>query len=272
MNSSGLWTAYGRPEKKGGNLRLKLIGCEVLCRELCQALVRCRHHVDVEFLPKGLHDLGAAGMLARLQEVLARVDESKYEAILLGYALCGNGIVGLQARTIPLVVPRGHDCITLLLGSRQRYHDYFNSHPGVYFTSTGWLERGQSLQQTSQLSLRNETGIGYSYEELLEKYGEENARFLFDQLCNYTRNYGQMTYIEMGIEPDNSFEQKTVEEAEKRGWRYEKLQGDMRLFNQLLGGEWNPEDFLVVRPGCRIKSCYDERIVDAVEADKQVFP
>jgi hypothetical protein len=219
--------------------------------------------VDVEFLPKGLHDLGSAGMLARLQEVLDRVEETKYDAIVLGYALCGNGIVGLRAKTIPLVVPRGHDCITLLMGSRQRYNEYFNSHPGVYFTSTGWLERGQTLEHTSQLSLRNQVGIGYTYEELLEKYGEENAKFLFDQLCNFTRNYGQFTYIEMGIEPDESFERETIKESEKRGWNYEKLQGSMRLFDELLGGDWNPEDFLIVPPGKKIIACYDDRIAEA---------
>lgn len=243
-------------------MRLKLIGCEVLCRELCLALSRSRNHIDVEFLPKGLHDLGAPGMLARLQEALGRVDESRYDAIVLGYALCGNGIIGLQAGSIPLIVPRGHDCITLLLGSRERYREYFDAHPGVYFTSTGWLERGQTLEQTSQLSLRNQTGIGYNYEELLEKYGEENAKFLFDQLCDYTRNYGQMTFIEMGFEPDDSIERQTIQKAEERGWTYEKIQGNMRLFDTLLAGNWSGEDFLIVPPGKKIIPCYDDRIAD----------
>jgi len=42
------------------------------------------NQVDVEFLPKGLHDMGQAGMSARLAEVLAAVDETKYEAVLFG--------------------------------------------------------------------------------------------------------------------------------------------------------------------------------------------
>ena len=59
-------------------------------------------------------------MSARLGEILASVDESKYEAILLGYGLCSNGLVGLTARSIPLVIPV-HDCITLFLGSKEQY-------------------------------------------------------------------------------------------------------------------------------------------------------
>ena len=41
-------------------MRLKLISCEVLYREMCAAISRAPHEVDVEFLPKGLHDEGVA--------------------------------------------------------------------------------------------------------------------------------------------------------------------------------------------------------------------
>ena len=108
-------------------MRLKLIACEIMYRELCTAVARSVNLVDVEFLPKGLHDIGQAGMSSRLAEVLAGVDETRYEAILLGYGLCSNGLVGLAARSIPLVVPRAHDCITLFLGSKERYLEYFRA-------------------------------------------------------------------------------------------------------------------------------------------------
>ena len=59
-------------------------------------------------------------MQERLQDAVIRSDKAGYEAILFGYALCGNGLLGLTAFTVPLVIPRAHDCITLLLGSRQQ--------------------------------------------------------------------------------------------------------------------------------------------------------
>lgn len=127
-------------------MRLKLISCEVLYREMCFAIARSPHQVDVEFLPKGLHDLGSEPMRRRLQECVDRVD-AQFEAVLMGYALCGNGLVGLCARAVPIVIPRAHDCIALLMGSRQRYQAYFDENPGVYFRSTGWLERGGNLEQ-----------------------------------------------------------------------------------------------------------------------------
>ena len=68
-------------------MRLKLIACEILYREFCAAVARSANQVDLEFLPKGLHDVGQAGMSSRLVEVLGEIDESKYDAVLLGYAL-----------------------------------------------------------------------------------------------------------------------------------------------------------------------------------------
>jgi hypothetical protein len=242
-------------------LRLKLIACEILYRELCAAIARSVNQVDVEFLPKGLHDMGQAGMSAKLGEVLAAVDETKYEAVLFGYALCSNGLVGLTARNIPLVVPRAHDCITLFLGDKERYLEYFQSHPGVYFKTSGWIERGEGLEQYKQDSIAHQSGMLQTYEELVAKYGEDNAKFLYDQLCNMTRNYTGLTFIEMGIEPDDRFERQARQQAAERGWKYEKLPGDMTLVQRLLDGPWDDDRFLVVPPGGRVATSFDETII-----------
>ncbi len=243
-------------------MRLKLIACEILYREVCACVARSPNTIDVEFMPKGLHDLGAAPMRDRLQNALDAVDPSQYEAVLFGYALCGTGLAGVVARSRPVVVPRGHDCITLFLGSRDRYAKYFEEHPGVYFKTTGWIERGSSLVPLS----RERTGIGQTYGELAAKYGEDNAKYLYEQLGSYSRNYGQFTFIEMGVEPDGRFERATREEAEQRGWRFEKIAGDLSLLQRLVDGNWAGDDFLVVPPGWRVVAHHDERILGAERA------
>ena len=240
-------------------MRFKLIGCEVLYRELCDAVARAPHAVDVEFLPKGLHDRGGAGMRAELQRRIDAVDGGAYSTVLLGYALCGNGLEGLVARSLPLVAPRAHDCIALLLGSRRRYQEYFDAHPGVYYRSTGWLERGSTLEQLAQ----RRTGAGYQLEGLVRQYGEENGRYLFDELNRYQQAYTQLTFIETGLEPDGRFEDEARREARERGWSFEKLAGSPRLFRALVAGDWNPDEFLVVEPGWRIAARYDDAIIRA---------
>jgi hypothetical protein len=244
-------------------LNLKLVACEILYREFCAAIARSVNRIDVEFLPKGLHDIGQAGMFARLQEGLAQIDETGYEAILFGYGLCSNGLVGLAAGRVPLVIPRAHDCITLFLGDKDRYLSYFRSHPGVYFKTAGWIERGNSLQQFDPAAIQNRSGMMQSYDDLVAKYGEDNAQFLYEELCNMTRNYCQYTFIAMGIEPDDRFERQARAEAAQRGWKFERLQGSMRLVQQLLDGPWDEEHFLVVPPGQRVAPSYDERVIKA---------
>ena len=247
-------------------MRLMLLSCEIFFREFCACVARSPHTIDVEFLPKGLHDIGTDGMHQRLQAALDQIDEKSYDAILLGYGLCNNGIVGLRARLRPLVVPRAHDCITLFMGSPARYMDYFQNNPGVYFKTTGWVERGNADGELSQLALGKNLGMAQTFEELAARYGEENARFLQEELGNLTKHYRQFTFIKMGMEQDDRYEQQTREDAAARGWKFEKLEGDMGLIERLVNGVWDEKEFLVVPPGHRVVPTYDERIIGTEQA------
>lgn len=237
-------------------MRCLLIACEVLLRELADAVARSPHIVDVEFLPKGLHDTGCQRMLATLQAAVDRADPDRYDAVLLGYALCGNGIHGLEARRTRVVAPRAHDCIALLMGSRQRYAEYFTANSGVYYRSTGWVERGRGLEQ-----LGLDTSV--TLDDLIAKYGDDNGRYLYDEMIRVRRSYRQLTFIETGLEPDGSCEQAARGEAAENGWAFEKMAGDLRLFRALVAGNWDAAEFLVVEPGCRIVASYDDGVIKA---------
>ncbi|MDR2441020.1 MAG: DUF1638 domain-containing protein [Planctomycetaceae bacterium] len=247
-------------QNNGRNCRFKLFACEILFREICSIVAVAKNRIDIEFLPKGLHDIGRQAMSSRLSEKINSVDETEYNAILLGYALCSGGIVGLTARTIPIVVPRAHDCITLFLGNRQRYHDYFFANSGTFFKTTGWIERGASLGQGVPDDMSEKLGLGMSFQKMVERYGEDNARYLKDQLSQM-RFYTKMAFIETGVEPDDFFEQQTIELAQKHQWKFEKLQGDLNLLYRLLNGIWDNEDFLIVPPGYQIDFSYDDNII-----------
>jgi len=85
-------------------MRFKAIICQVFTREFEAVLARTSHSVDVENVPMGLHDLGVE-MRGHLQERIDAADASGYDAILLGYALCGRGTEGLRAGKTQLVCP-----------------------------------------------------------------------------------------------------------------------------------------------------------------------
>jgi len=208
-------------------MRLKLLACEILCREISSLAAESPHRIDIEFLPQQLHVIGRVRMKDRLAEYLATVNEDAYDAVLLGYALCSGGIAGLSAGKTPLVVPRAHDCITLFLGSRKKYEDYFFANGGTYFLTAGWLEQGNALD-----------------------HGIEMMPF-----------YNKIAFIEMGIEPDSTFEQRAQEIAEQHHWQFEKLTGDLSLLRRFINGDWN-EDFLIVPPGGQIRQTYNDDVIE----------
>jgi hypothetical protein len=238
-------------------MRLKLISCEVLLREMCDAVARSPHQVDTEFLPKGLHDLGGAAMAKHLQQSIDQT--TGYDAITLGYALCGNGLHGLKANSVPVAAMRAHDCIALLLGSRERYIELVTEEPGTYFRSTGWLERGAGLEQL----VSDRTGLGISLDQFIEKYGEDNGRYLYAEMTRYQTSYSRLVYIETGLEPDRRFHEEAQREADERGWRFEAVKGSLEIFKRLVWGEWANDDIVVAQPGERFAARYTDEILTA---------
>jgi hypothetical protein len=177
-------------------MRLKAIICQVLSREFEQAIARSPHSIELEILPMGLHDYGVA-MRPRIQQQIDASDASGFDAILLGYALCGRGTDGLTAGITPLVLPRAHDCIGILMGGRRAHERYFENHPGVYYRSPGWIEfqkSGRNLEPAWAVA-RNSMGERRSREELIQQYGEENGAFLYEQFTAYRRAYSGLTYM-----------------------------------------------------------------------------
>ena len=243
-------------------MRFRVIACQVLARELNS--VRSKQSIDMEILPMGLHDLGAS-MRPRLQERIDASDHDGYDAILLGYALCGRGTEGIKAGETQLVIPRAHDCIGLLMGSRQRYEDYFHTHPGTYYRSPGWIENqveGSSLEPATVAANRL-SGERLTRDELVTRYGSENGNYLFHEFSAYRKRYTGLTYISTGDQLEDQFRNRAIAEAEKEGWVFQEIEGSLTLLERLVNGEWDAADFLVVPPGAALRVTLGTSIVEA---------
>ncbi len=225
-------------------LRLQLIACKVLQREAYLCASRSPNVVDVVLMEQGLHN-EPDRLRTEVRKALGQTHDIQgrpYDASLLGYGLCSNGTVGLTAE-IPIVIPRGHDCITLLLGSKNRYQEYFDSHRGVYWYSPGWIE--------------SETQPGRDrYERLLveytAKYSQDNAEYLMEVEQTWMKEYKWAVYIDWGLVDSESYRIYTKRCAEFLGWDYDELKGDPGLMQRFVDGQWDETEFLVVLPGRRI--------------------
>lgn len=246
-----------------------MIACAVLARECYHCASISRNIVDVTVVEQGLHDIGEEKMSSALQSEIDAVDIEKYEAILLAYGLCNNGIRNLSA-AIPIVLPRAHDCITLLMGSHAKYMEYFHSHPGTFFRSVGWAENANSNLSNPQSTTR-EMGIS-TYDEYVEIYGEENAKYLMETLNDHLKNYSHLAYIDTELPGTESYIQEARQWADKQGWKYSTVYGSMRLIAKLMDGNWTEDELLIVPPGQTIDASHDDQIIRIKEVEQTGTP
>ena len=233
--------------------RYHLIACRVLKLELDHFTGLSKNTFTINYLEQGLHNTPDL-LRARLQDAVDAAPKEA-DAILIGYGLCCNGITGLQARAARLVIARAHDCITYLLGSKEKYREYFDAHPGTYWYSPGWIETGTQPGRERYERLRK---------DYVEKYGEENADYLIEMEQGWMKKYSNAAYVDLGFDEGGAGKAFTRACAEFLGWHYDELVGRPDLVKRFVNGTWDKEDFLVVEPGETIAASNDSRIVKTV--------
>jgi hypothetical protein len=244
--------------------RLKFIGCEIIHREACALAARSPHFVDLEFLRKGLHDLERKDMTGMIQERIDAVDADRYDAVILGYARCNDGLAGVRAGALPLVIAKAHDCITFFFGSREAYREYFDAHPGTYYLTTGWCERNTNDEQHAPAYGRRgvmaNLGLTESYEDMVAKYGKDNADFILETMGGWKKGYNTVLYLEMGLCDEEPFLERARRHAAGNAWEFQHRRGDWSLLEKLFFGRWD-EDFVIAPPGRRIVARNDDDVL-----------
>ena len=252
-------------------MRLKLIACKIFSREFSYLCSLSDNIVDITWIrqgkhnyPEELHDLLQAeidaiesGMDNHTNKMLDNSENddgiaADFDAILLGYGLCSNAVSGLTAKSHRLVIPKAHDCITLFLGSKERYAKYFNEIPGCYWYTADWIEN------TDMPGPDREARMTKYFEE--QGYDEDTIEYLLEAL-NGLANYHNAAYIRLPLFDKDIYKDITKKAAEHFGWQYHEIDGDMSLMERFISGDWNEEDFIVLEPGEIAVQSYDEEIL-----------
>lgn len=241
-------------------MRYKALTCEALARPAYASAARSPHIVDVELVPRNLHQ--PAEIRGRLQSMIDLSNGQGYDALLLGFGLCGQATNGLAARDVPLVLPRAHDCITLYLGNRQKYLEENEKEPGTYWYAQDYLERNAGKNAALTMGASTGDDAQALYQRYLEKYGQAKADRLMAVMSEWMNHYKRAVYLDTGLGGDGKVETQAREEADRRGWAFERVTADLILIQRLLDGDWQ-EDFLVVHPGEQVGMSYDTDIVKA---------
>jgi hypothetical protein len=242
---------------------LKLISCNVFQREASWCIARSPHVIDPEYTELGEH-VRSAGLRELIQGRINAAEASgkAYDAILLLFGLCGNSTVGLQARKTRLVIPRAHDCCTILLGSKARCAEHFGQAPSTPFSSSGYLERGNYFLRTSDDGAAS-LQTGDAYQALVEKFGEEDAKFIWAEMHPDNGN-DKAVFIDLPQTRHLGYAEQFEAKAKAAGKQSVRLDGDIRLIENLIQGNWDGAEFLIVPPGNAIEGVYDwEQVVRA---------
>jgi len=170
------------------------IVCDVMKDEFTRYKNDTDNSLECVFLEQHLHNTPDV-MNKKLQEVIDGVD-GNYDKILLGYGLCSNGVVNLKSEKHEIIIPKVDDCISLFLGSREKYIEEFRKDPATYYLCRGWIEYGGDpyrgyLLWTGQENRIPESWLG-NRKVYGQKYDREMAEFLFVEIM---KNYNQVTLI-----------------------------------------------------------------------------
>lgn len=240
-------------------MRLRLIACDTLRREISHLVPKSQHQIDLDWLPIGTQEAPDSARRA-LQEKIDNFEPNEYDGILLGYCLCNTFIAGLTTPHTPLVVPRVYDHTDLYLGSRQRHKESFEKEPGTFYFTSGRVEAWDSSQGHSAWTQSHRLLRQRTYENMVKEYGADNAKTMIDTVKDWSCPFFCGCFIKTGLEGDEEARLKAQQICSEDGWRFEEVEGDLGLLQRWLCGPWAPEEFLIVKPGQRVIETFDETV------------
>ena len=242
----------------------KILACKIFQRELSQVIPLCPNVLDITYMQQDLHSHPNLLRDALQNEInliesgndlhTNRIHLENTDAILLGYGLCSNALVGITSTRFPLVIPRAHDCITHFMGSKERYADYFEKVKGTFFYTQGWLDLGLDIGQAD---------IERKRSEYLERFDgdEDTVEYLLEMDKEILNNYRYVTYITWPGMPNESGIAAAKKLASETGLDVLQYEGSNRLLSDFVNGNWNEEDFLILEPGQSLQPSYDSMII-----------
>jgi len=204
-----------------------IIACRTIADELNIALKETGCEYPVLWIDSGLH-INPESLKKRLQEEL---DSLKgIEQVLLAFGYCGNALLGLKANNFRMIFPRADDCITILLGSRDKRKE-ISGEMGTYFLTKGWLDY--------------ERNIWAEYRDSVKRMGREKTDRIYKLLL---KHYERLGIIETGAYNLEDFLKTTEIISRELKLKHQVIPGTLAYLKKLLTGPWDSE-FVLIKPG-----------------------
>ncbi|MBU0456424.1 MAG: DUF1638 domain-containing protein [Gammaproteobacteria bacterium] len=211
-----------------------IVACRIMQPEL-EKIRKLNDGVEIRYLDQGLH-MTPKKMAPLIQEQIDLVT-GRFDEIVLGYGLCANGIVGVQARKEGLYVPRSHDCIALFMGSCEAYRTAIKKRPGTFYLTSGWIEDRKDP-------------LGYMEDKYVPRMGRETAKW---GMKEELKNYSHFVLINTGVGDLDRMRRQTLENAKFFCKEYEEIPGSLALLRKMIMEPLHDDDFIFIEPGGSIR-------------------
>ncbi len=208
-----------------------ILACSTLRQELELVMDRLLCSYPVEWVDSGLH-VWPDSLRINIQKKLDELDP-KYTTVLMLFGFCGNSMVGINSNDRTIILPLAADCIPIFLGSQEERD---RAGMDTYFFTAGYLNF--------------ETTMVSEFKRAITKYGQKRGSSIMRALMAH---YKRLAVVDTGAFEVQAVVDGVKELSDELEIPTVVLQGNLRIIENLLLGNWQEEDFLIVRPGGSIK-------------------
>lgn len=203
-------------------MRFLIVSCKVFEGEI-KRILGDNHKHSIVMLDFGYHRRPVL-LQQKLQHIIDSA--SGVDAVLLVYGYCG-GSLKLDARNLPVIIPRVHDCFDIMLGVDRRFR-LFSEEPGTYFLSEGWVRKdGTPIEKIWGIQKRLKNS---------------NDKILNEIYAGYKR----IVFVKTGVETVESI-LRARHAAVELGWRFIEEDSNLDVMKKLFSGQWD-RDFIILNP------------------------
>lgn len=209
-----------------------IIACRTIEDELNFVLKEARLDFPIIYAEAGLHS-HPEKLKNFVQDTINEIDNVDY--ILLGYGLCGNGLIGLSSKNATLILPQYDDCVAIFLGSRERYRANLGSEMGAFFLTQGMMRYFNPRKEF--------------YDDIVLKVGTKKAQLYCKIIFE---NYKSFAMVETGAYDAEALFVEIENQAKFFDFKTHRISGTLEVLRKLVTGQWG-ENFQVVPPGKEIE-------------------
>jgi len=210
-------------------MKTVIIACNTIKPELLHAKEAVGCDYPIIWSGAGLHDTPKI-MKTVLERCIAKAEAQGAEKILFAMGYCGGSLEGLSSKA-EIILPKVDDCITLLLGSKEKRQE-LQSSGHIYYITKGWM--------TNKGVLYNQ------YLDIMNRYGEEQGSQIFAMLAGSYHYYG---ILDTHCYDMTEVIDKTKNMAEEMGMECFVADASDSYLRDLLSGNFDNSRFIKLEPG-----------------------